>query len=72
MGNQTCVTFPIRFAMNWQTNKESGGINIERNGNNINFLPFIDYCTADLPAKAEDWSGIVVATDAFIACMQAI
>lgn len=33
--------------------KDQGGLNIEKNGNTINFLPLIISCTADLPAKAD-------------------
>lgn len=33
--------------------KDNGGLNIEKNGKQINVLPLIVSCTADLPAKAD-------------------
>lgn len=57
-GKPNMCDFFYPFLNELKSIKESGGMNIERNGNNINFLPFINFCTADLPAKA-DLQGLI-------------
>lgn len=52
-GKPDMRTFFYPFLNELRTIKEQGGLNIQKNGKTINFLPLIISCTADLPAKAD-------------------
>lgn len=52
-GEPDMRTFFYPFLNELRTIKEQGGLNIQKNGKTINFLPLIISCTADLPAKAD-------------------